>query len=99
MQDLVYDGGPEYAAIFSATHPAGDYDAWKEAAIAFRREGCAARIVLAASFASVLVKPLGVLPFFVHLWGVDSSTGQNRCPDGSGFGVGQPRNGQVYQDI
>lgn len=76
VQDLVYDGGPEYAAIFNATHPAGDYAAWKEAAIAFRREGCAARIVLAASFASVLVKPLGVLPFFVHLWGVDSSTGK-----------------------
>lgn len=76
VQDLVYDGGPEYAAIFSATHPAGEYAAWKEATIAFRREGCAARIVLAASFASVLVKPLGVLPFFVHLWGVDSSTGK-----------------------
>ena len=76
VQGLVYDGGPEYAAIFNATHPAGDYNAWKTAANAFRREGYAARIVLAASFASVLVKPLGVLPFFVHLWGVDSSTGK-----------------------
>ena len=28
-----------------------------------------ARIVLAASFASVLVKPCNCLPFFVHLWG------------------------------
>ncbi len=76
VQGLVYDGGPEYAAIFNATHPAGSYEAWKTAAIQFRRESYAARIVLAASFASVLVKPLGVLPFFVHLWGVDSSTGK-----------------------
>lgn len=76
VEGLVYDGGPEYAAIFNATHPAGTYLQWKAAAAAFRRESYAARIVLAASFASVLVKPLGVLPFFVHLWGVDSSTGK-----------------------
>ena len=76
VDGLVYDGGPEYAAIFNATIPAGSYEAWKAAAINFRRESYAARIVLAASFASVLVKPLGVLPFFVHLWGVDSSTGK-----------------------
>lgn len=76
VDGLVYDGGPEYAAIFNATRPAGTYLQWKAAAAAFRRESYAARIVLAASFASVLVKPLGVLPFFVHLWGVDSSTGK-----------------------
>lgn len=38
VQGLVYDGGPEYAAIFNATHPAGDYATWKAAAVAFRRE-------------------------------------------------------------
>ena len=27
------------------------------------------RLILAASFASVLVKPLGGLPFFLHIWG------------------------------
>lgn len=35
-----------------------------------------AKIVLAASFASPLLQPLGCLPFFVHLWGVDSGTGK-----------------------
>ena len=35
-----------------------------------------AKIILAASFASVLLEPLGCLPFFVHLWGVDSGTGK-----------------------
>ena len=73
---LVYDGGSEYAAIFDATKPAGSFASWLDAARAFRRESTAARIVLAASFASVLVKPLGGLPCFVHLWGVDSSTGK-----------------------
>ena len=35
-----------------------------------------ARILLAASFASPLLEPLNCLPFFVHLWGVDSGTGK-----------------------
>ena len=35
-----------------------------------------AKIILAASFASVLLEPLNCLPFFVHLWGVDSGTGK-----------------------
>ena len=35
-----------------------------------------AKIVLAASFSSPLLQPLGCLPFFVHLWGVDSGTGK-----------------------
>ena len=73
---IIYDGSPEYAAVFDATRPAGRWDDWLSAAKSFRRESTAARIALAASFASVLVKPLGTLPFFVHLWGVDSSTGK-----------------------
>lgn len=76
VDGVVYDGGAEYAPMFSAVKPHGSGAAWLDAARAFRREGVAARIVLAASFASVLVKPLGLLPFFVHLWGVDSSTGK-----------------------
>lgn len=35
-----------------------------------------AKMVLAASFAAPLLQPLGCLPFFVHLWGVDSGTGK-----------------------
>ena len=41
-----------------------------------RRSSVTARIVLAASFASVLVGPCGCLPFFVHLWGSESGTGK-----------------------
>lgn len=76
VSGIVYDGGAEYAPMFGAVKPHGSGAAWIEAARAFRRESLSARIVLAASFASVLVKPLGLLPFFVHLWGVDSSTGK-----------------------
>lgn len=73
---LEYDGRPEYKAVFDSVKPHGSYDEWIRQAIAFRRESTAARIVLAASFASVLVQPLECLPFFVHLWGGDSGTGK-----------------------
>lgn len=76
VEGVTYDGGAEYAPVFGATTPHGTLEGWLTAARAFRKESTAARIVLAASFASVLVKPLGALPFFVHLWGVDSSTGK-----------------------
>lgn len=73
---LVYDGDANYAAMFDAIREHGSFDTWLTAARNFRRESVTARIILAASFASVLVRPLGALPFFVHLWGVDSSTGK-----------------------
>ena len=33
-------------------------------------------MLLAASFASALVEPTGSLPFFCHVWGIDSGTGK-----------------------
>lgn len=76
MDGLVFDGGLEYESAFKAVHCAGSEELWLAAARHFRHESIAAHIVLAASFASVLIKPLGTLPFFVHLWGVDSGTGK-----------------------
>ena len=47
-----------------------------ETAADVREMSTTAKIILAASFASVLLEPLNCLPFFVHLWGVDSGTGK-----------------------
>ena len=41
-----------------------------------RSYSLAAKIVIAASFASALVEPFGLLPFFIHLWGTTSGTGK-----------------------
>ena len=64
-----FDGAPGFRAVFDSFHPNGDRDAWFEAASKARNESTIARIVLAASLASVLVAPLHALPFFVHIWG------------------------------
>lgn len=74
---LLFDGEAAFAPLWNAIKPHGKPERWIAAATRLRREeSIAARIVLAASFASALVSPLGCLPFFVHLWGVDSSTGK-----------------------
>ncbi|MDR1563897.1 MAG: DUF927 domain-containing protein [Oscillospiraceae bacterium] len=67
--DLVFDGDCEFSSFFNSVIQKGKYIDWFTAAWRIRSESIVGRIVLAASFASCLVKPLGCLPFFVHLWG------------------------------
>ncbi|MBQ2487718.1 MAG: DUF927 domain-containing protein, partial [Ruminococcus sp.] len=74
--NVVFDGDASYRQLFSAIKSAGTLEAWTECMRTLRRESVAAKIVLAASFASVLIEPLGLLPFFVHLWGSTSGTGK-----------------------
>lgn len=76
VDGLVFDGEAAYAPIYKAIRAHGDYEKWLACVKKLREESVVAKIVIAASFASVLVQPLGALPFFVHLWGVDSGTGK-----------------------
>lgn len=70
IDDIVFDAEISYKAFFDSIKEYGSYDVWLDLARSVRRESpIQPRIALAASFASVLVQPLGVLPFFVHLWG------------------------------
>lgn len=76
MDGLIFDGDANYRTMFQAIAPHGDYTEWLETARECRKMSTTARIMLAAAFASVLIQRLGGLPFFVHLWGVDSGTGK-----------------------
>ena len=73
VEDLVFDGEEEYRTRFESIQEHGRRDMWLDTVKAIRKGNTPgnviARIVLAASFASVLVKPCNCLPFFVHLWG------------------------------
>lgn len=73
---VIFDGDASYKQLFAAVSQRGSLDKWVECMRTLRRESVAAKIVLAASFASVLVEPLACLPFFVHLWGSASGTGK-----------------------
>lgn len=76
VDNLIFDGDKAYGRIFDSINENGDYEIWKDEIRKIRRESVTAKILLAASFASVLVQPLGANPFFVHLWGGESGTGK-----------------------
>ena len=75
IDGLVFDGEESYKKIFNAIKQRGDFEKWKEIAKE-GRQTLQVRLLLAASFASVLVQPLSCLPFFVHLWSSVSGTGK-----------------------
>ena len=77
VTDLVFDGKEEYKDRFECVRECGSYDKWLQAMRSVRKtEGVPTRIALAASFASVLVRPCSALPFLVHFWG-GSETGKS----------------------
>lgn len=76
VPELVFDGDAAFQQLFRAVTARGTMEGWREAAQWARRMSVTAKVMLAASFASPLLEPLGALPFFVHLWGVDSGTGK-----------------------
>lgn len=69
VDDLVFDGETSFRHAFSAVRSAGERQKWVDAMISLRREKTPGRLFLAASFASVLLEPCGLLPFFLHAWG------------------------------
>ena len=79
-ENLVFDGEETFRTRFESIQEKGRRQAWMDCVRAVRAGktpgNVVARIVLAASFASVLVKTCNCLPFFVHLWG-GSETGKS----------------------
>ena len=69
VEDLVFDGEQNFRHIFNSVHSKGSRKKWIEAMKALRAERSVGRLFLAASFASVILEPCGLLPFFVHAWG------------------------------
>lgn len=77
VKELVFDGDDCFRSYFNSVSPAGKPERWMEFAKSLRKDGgVPVRMILAASFASVLVKPVEALSFFVHLWGSESGVGK-----------------------
>jgi hypothetical protein len=69
VDDLVFDGNNDFENIYKSIRSEGSFDEWLKLAKEVRRTDSPSRIMLAASFASVLLKILGKLNFIVHFWG------------------------------
>lgn len=76
VDNLAFDGDASFRQLYGAVKSHGSEVAWYQTALECRQMSVAARIMLAASFASPILSVVGSLPFFVHLWGVDSGTGK-----------------------
>ena len=76
VDDLVFDGDASFRNLYGTVQPKGYFTEWIRIAKECRGMSVTARILMAASFASPLLSIVGSLPFFVHLWGVDSGTGK-----------------------
>ena len=69
FEDLIFDGENNFKHIFNAVQQKGDRQKWLDAMLKLRAEKTPGRLFLAASFASVILEPCGLLPFFLHAWG------------------------------
>lgn len=69
VQDLAFDGDVNFSTLFRSVSQRGDYREWLNIASCARQQSTAAKVLIAASFASPLIAIAGALPFFVHLWG------------------------------
>lgn len=74
--EIMFDGEASFKALYDSIGSEGDYDEWLSVVRDARRAHPAVRAVIASSFASVLLEPLGVLPSFTHIWSTESATGK-----------------------
>lgn len=68
--DIVFDGDQRYRQLYDSVAERGNWKIWQAHMLKLRKTGRAEiKMMMAASFASVLVSILGGLPFIVDLWG------------------------------
>ncbi|WP_270289386.1 DUF927 domain-containing protein [Enterocloster citroniae] len=66
--DIRYEGDMDYEVIFRNIRQEGSFEVWKALCTSLRAN-LPLRMMMAASFASVLLEPLKILPFVLHVWG------------------------------
>lgn len=76
VNDLVFDGDLNYKTIFKSIARSGSESKWLEEIKAVRKYSETAKIIIAASFASPLIKICNAQVFFTHLWSSTSGTGK-----------------------
>lgn len=75
-ENIVFDNEQSLMSLFNSIQQVGSRQRWYECIKEIRKQGrIEVLIYLAASLASVLVEPVGALPFVVDLWG-DSGKGK-----------------------
>ena len=75
IPDVTFDDN-DYKNAYNSIQPYGKFESWLELFRGLRGTNVELRIVIASAFASVLVSPLHINPFFVHIWSGESGSGK-----------------------
>ena len=68
--EVIFDGDVRYREVKDSIQAVGNRNRWFEYVSGLRKTGrIEIKFMLAAAFSSVLIEPLGGLPYFVDLWG------------------------------
>jgi len=93
-----YDGDVAYKNIYEAVTEKGQYEIWKNKMRELRSKSRTLRFLMAASFASPLVKIFQINPFIVHLWG-KSSNGKTVAQMLCASIWGDPKKGKLLSSL
>lgn len=97
VDGLVFDGDASFRNLYATITASGNHLTWHSTIMECRKMSVTARIMIAASFAAPLLSIVGALPFFVHLWGVDSGTGKTVALMAAASVWGNPSLGSYVQ--
>ena len=68
--NIEFDAEYRFKDIYEAVQPYGDYQTWLDLMLSIRAgKRYEPQLYMAGAFASVLLKPLNILPFILNLWG------------------------------
>ena len=96
--EIEFDSNEQFHSLTAAIKPQGKYEKWLELAKKIRCSGRKEPFVyLVAAFSSILVKPLGLLPFIVNLW-TETGKGKTVALMFACSVWGNPEEGQYLSD-
>lgn len=96
---LVFGAAAEFRSLYESIGEKGSFEDWLKVAKQCRDESVPAHIMLAASFAAPLLKIVGSLPFFVHLWNPVGGSGKTVCLMLAASIWGNPELGRYIQTL
>lgn len=76
VDGLIFDGEECFSSFFTSVSRKGSFNKWVDLAKEVRKGDVPVRMILASSFASILVKKVEALSFFVHIWGSEAGIGK-----------------------
>lgn len=75
-EGLQFDGDPAYNNVIESLVCSGSFEKWENEVLKCRKESVIVKIMIAAAFASPLLKGCGAPSFFVHLYSAESGNGK-----------------------